>query len=356
LPLRRDQWSNANNMTPHDSGREDIMAWATRMTALALTSLLTIASAFEQAKPDADASGYPSRTVHLIVPFPAGGPADIVARLLAQKMSESWKQSVIVENKPGANTVLAAQLVAQAAPDGYTILVAIDSTLVMNPYLYKKLPYDPFKDFAPITQTTQSMSVLAVRAEDGPKTVKELIARAKAAPGKLNYGGGTLTPQLMGYVFNKAAGIQVQYVPFRGTPATVQGMLTKSVDMVYAATSIALPLVADGKLRALARLDSRTFAAVKDIPTLREAAGFDTFDDLSVWLGLVAPRATPQPIIDKIYREVVRILNDPPVKERVDRSGNYINTSSSPAEFGAFIRREADRWSKVLPETGIHYD
>jgi tripartite-type tricarboxylate transporter receptor subunit TctC len=186
--------------------------------------------------------------------------------------------------------------------------------------------------------------------------VKELIAQAKAVPGKLNYGGGTLTPQLMGYVFNKAAGIQVQYIPFRGTPATVQGLLTKSVDMVYAATSIALPLVAEGKLRALARLDSRSFPAVKDIPTLREAAGFAAFDDLSVWLGLVAPGGTPKPVVDKIHREVVRILNDPPVKERVDRSGNYINTSRSPEEFGAFIRKEADRWSKVLPETGIRYD
>jgi tripartite-type tricarboxylate transporter receptor subunit TctC len=331
------------------------MARASRFVALALSGLLMTGAALAQGKPDA-AANYPNQTVRLIVPFPAGGPSDIVARLLAQKLTEAWNQTVIVENKPGANTVLAAQLVAQAPPDGHTILVAIDSTLAMNPYLYRKLSYDPFKDFVPITQTTQSMSLLAVRAEDGPKTVKELIARAKAAPGKLNYGGGTLTPQLMGYVFNKAAGIEVQYVPFRGTPATVQGMLTKSVDMVYAASSIALPLVADGKLRALARLDSRMFEAVKDIPTLREAAGFARFDDLSVWLGLVAPRATPKPIVDKIHREVVRILNDPPVKERVDRTGNYISTSESPEAFSAFIRKEADRWAKVLPETGIRYD
>jgi tripartite-type tricarboxylate transporter receptor subunit TctC len=330
------------------------MTSVSRIVALALAGAMIVGTAFAQGQPGS--AGYPSRTVHLIVPFPAGGPADIVARLLAQKLSDAWGQTVIVENKPGANTVLAAQYVAHAAPDGHTLLVAIDSTLVMNQYLYKKLPYDPFKDFAPITQTTQSMSVLAVRAADGPKSVKELIAQAKAVPGKLNYGGGTLTPQLMGYVFNKAAGIQVQYIPFRGTPATVQGLLTKSVDMVYAATSIALPLVAEGKLRALARLDSRSFPAVKDIPTLREAAGFAAFDDLSVWLGLVAPGGTPKPVVDKIHREVVRILNDPPMKERVNRSGNYINTSRSPEEFGAFIRKEADRWSKVLPETGIRYD
>jgi tripartite-type tricarboxylate transporter receptor subunit TctC len=325
------------------------------IATLAISVLLLVGGALAEAKAE-DAAVYPSRTVRLIVPFPAGGPADIVARLLAQKMGEEWKQTVIVENKPGANTVLAAQLVAQSPPDGYTILVAIDSTLVMNPYLYKKLPYDPFNDFVPITQTTQSMSVLAVRATDGPKTVKELIAQAKAAPGKLNYGGGTLTPQLMGYVFNKAAGIEVQYVPFRGTPATVQGLLTKSVDMVYAATSIALPLVADGKLRALARLDSREFPAVKGIPTLAEAAGLADFDDLSVWLGLVAPKGTPKPIIDKIYAAAVRVLNDPPTKQRIDHSGNYVSTSASPSAFDDFIHREAARWSKVLPETGIHYD
>ena len=166
------------------------MTSASRTVALALASVLAVGATTAQGQQNK--GSYPSRTVHLIVPFPAGGPADIVARLLAQKLSDAWDQTVIVENKPGANTVLAAQYVAQSAPDGHTLLVAINSTLVMNPYLYKKLPYDPLKDFAPITQTTQSMSVLAVRAADGPKTVKELIAQAKAAPGKLNYGGGTL--------------------------------------------------------------------------------------------------------------------------------------------------------------------
>jgi tripartite-type tricarboxylate transporter receptor subunit TctC len=301
-------------------------------------------------------AAYPERPIRIIVANTPGGPSDIIARIMAAAMTEAMGgKSVFVENKGGAGGNIGMGLAARSDPDGYTILLTT-SAYVINPGLYEKLPYDPFKDFVPITQTTQSMSVLAVRASDGPKTVKELIAQAKAAPGKLNYGGGTLTPQLMGYVFNKAAGIEVQYVPFRGTPATVQGLLTHSVDMVYAATSIALPLVADGKLRALARLDSREFAGVKGIPTLGEAAGLTDFDDLSVWLGLVAPKATPKPIVDKIYREVVHILNDPPTKERIDRSGNYVNTSKSPEAFDAFIRREAARWSKVLPETGIHYD
>jgi tripartite-type tricarboxylate transporter receptor subunit TctC len=335
--------------------RDTAMTVLPRLVAITLAGLLTATPAMAQHKPDA-AAKYPSRTVSLVVPFPAGGPADIVARILAQSLNELWCQPVIVENKPGANTLIAAQQVARAAPDGHTLLVAIDSTQAMNQFLYKSLPYDPFKDFAPITQTTQSLSLLAVRAADGPQTVKELIARAKAAPGKLNYGGGTLTPQLMGYVFNKAAGIDVQYVAYRGTPATVQGLLNGSVDMVYGASSIVLPLVKDGKLRPLARLDSRDLPEVRHIPTLREAAGLKEFDDLSVWLGLVAPAATPKAIVEKIHRDVTRILNDAGTREKIDRSGNHVQTSADPAAFGAFIRKEADRWSKVLPETGIRYD
>ncbi|HEY5965409.1 MAG TPA: tripartite tricarboxylate transporter substrate binding protein [Xanthobacteraceae bacterium] len=140
--------------------------------------------------PDA-AKDYPSRAIHIVVPFPAGGPADVAARLLAQRMNEDWGQPVIVDNRPGGNTVIGAQLVAKAAPDGYTLLMAIDSTLVMNQFLYKSLPYGPINDFAPITTTTKTVSVLAVSAQSGPASVQDLIARAKAAPGKLNYGAGT---------------------------------------------------------------------------------------------------------------------------------------------------------------------
>src|SRR5262249_10843612 len=155
------------------------------------------------------------------------------SRLLAQKMNEDWGQAVIVDNRPGGNTVIGALQVAKAAPDGYTLLMAIDSTLVMNQFVYNNLPYDPFSDFAPITTTTKTVSVLAVSATDGPTSVKDLIAQAKAAPGKLNYGAGTITAQLMGYRFHKAAGIDIVYVPFKGTPATVNGLLTGSVQVVY---------------------------------------------------------------------------------------------------------------------------
>src|SRR5712691_10111504 len=211
-------------------------------------------------------SSFPNRPIHLIVPFPAGGPSDVVARLIGQKMSEDWGQPVVIENRPGANTVIGAQAAAKAAPDGYTLFMAIDSTLVMNQYLSKSLPYDPLNDFAPITLTAKTISVLTVAAATGPKSVRELIGRAKAEPGKLNYGAGTITAQLMGHLFHKAAGLDIVYVPFKGTPETVNGLLTGSVELIYAANQIVTPLIASGRLRALAKLDRDAPPSMADIP------------------------------------------------------------------------------------------
>src|ERR1044071_3547649 len=227
------------------------------------------------------ANNFPNRAIHIVVPFPAGGPADVAARLLAQRMNEDWGQPVIVDNRPGGNTVIGAQQVAKAAPDGYTLLMAIDSTLVMNQYLYKSLPYDPINDFAPITTTTKTVSVLAVSGETGPKSVKELIAKAKAAPGTLNYGAGTITAQLMGYRFHKAAGLDIVYVPFKGTPETVNGLLTGSVELIYAANVTVNPLIESGKVRALAKLDRVAPASLAGTPTLAEAAGLPNLEDMA---------------------------------------------------------------------------
>jgi tripartite-type tricarboxylate transporter receptor subunit TctC len=297
---------------------------------------------------------YPSRPIHIVVPFPAGGPTDLISRVIAQKMSEDWKVPVIIDNRPGGNTIIGALAVARAAPDGYTLLMAIDSTLVMNQFLYKSLPYDPFSDFAPITLTTKTVSVLAVRA-DGPKTLAELIARARANPGKLNFGGGTITAQLMGHLFDKAAGLDIVYVPFKGTPETTQALLSGSVDFVYASSVIATPLIAAGQLRALARMNHREVPALAGVPVLADAAGLKGFDDLSIWLGLVAPKGTPQPFIDKLNREVVQILNDPAVKRKSEATGGYIETTT-PEDMAAFMRREAARWGKALEELGLRYD
>ena len=324
---------------------------ATRVLPKACAALALFASLTLGAKAD---DAYPTRAIHIVIPFPAGGPSDVAARIIAQRMNEDWGQPVVVDNRPGANTIIGAETVAKAAPDGYTLLMAIDSTLVMNQYIYKTLPYDPLNDFVPITTTVKSMSLLAVPAANGPKTVKELIARAKAAPGKLNYGAGTITAQLMGVLFNKAAGIDVVYVPFKGTAETVQGLLTGSVDMVYGATVTVGPLIEGGKVRPLAKLDSRK-EPYPDVPTLASAADLKDFDDLSVWLGLVAPKGTPQPIIEKLNREVVHILLEPDVQQKFNRTGNFAVTST-PQEFSVFIRKEADRWSKALKDANIKFD
>jgi tripartite-type tricarboxylate transporter receptor subunit TctC len=297
------------------------------------------------------AATFPSRPIRMIVPFPAGGPSDIVARLIGQKMSEDWGQPVVIENRPGANTIIGAQAAAKAAPDGYTLFMAIDSTLVMNQYLHKSLPYDPLADFAPITLTAKTISVLTVAAS-GPNSVAELIARAKAELGKLNYGAGTITAQLMGHLFHKAAGLDIVYVPFKGTPETVNGLLTGSVQLIYAANQIVAPLIESGQVRALAKLDRDAPPSMARIPALSDAAGLQNLDDISVWLGLVAPKGTPQPVIDKVHAEVVKILSEPTIKVKSEQTGNYPITNT-PEQFAVFIRREADRWQKVIKEAGI---
>jgi tripartite-type tricarboxylate transporter receptor subunit TctC len=319
-----------------------------RKAVAVLAAALAVAPAAAQ---DA-AKDFPTRAIHIIVPFPAGGPADVMARIVAQKMAEDWNQPVVIDNRGGGNTIVGATLAAKAAPDGYTLLMAIDSTLVMNPYLYKSLPYDPFKDFVPITPTTKTVSVVAVRGDKGPKTIGDLIATAKASPGKLNYGAGTITAELMGYLFHKAARLDIVYVPYKGTPATMTGLLDGSVDVIYAANATVAPLVESGKIRALAKLDRNT---PLDLPTLADAAKLPELDDMSVWLGLVAPKDTPRPIVLKLQQEVARILADPAVREASERTGSYPFTMT-PDAFATFIRKEADRWSKVLKETNIKYD
>jgi tripartite-type tricarboxylate transporter receptor subunit TctC len=191
----------------------------------------------------AGAQTYPNRAIRIIVPFPAGGPTDILTRVIAQRMSETWGQGVVIENQPGANTAIAAARVAKMPPDGYSLLAVMDVTMVLNPITNKNLPYDPLKDFAPITLASKNTSLLSVRAHDGPKTVKELIARAKASPGKLNYGAGIITTRLAGYLFNREAGIEAQYIPFSGSPPTVQGLLTGAVDYIVDGAATSLPLI-----------------------------------------------------------------------------------------------------------------
>jgi tripartite-type tricarboxylate transporter receptor subunit TctC len=324
---------------------------ATRAVALGLACTLGAAAAAAQGA-DAAAQSYPNRAVRIVVPFPAGGPTDILARVVAQRLSEVWGQPVVIENQPGANTAIAAARVAKMPADGYTLLAVMDVTMVLNPVTNKNLSYDPLKDFAPITLGSKSTSLLTVRADDGPKTVQELIARAKANPGKLNYGAGIITTRLAGYLFNREAGIEVQYIPFSGSPPTVQGLLNGAVDYIVDGAATSLPLIQGGKLRPLAKLNSRPLPALPEVQPLAVAAGLPALDDISTWIGFVAPAGTARPIIDKVQREIVKMYADPLIADKLEKSGISAVTTT-PEEFDAFIRKEIDRWGQVFKDSGI---
>jgi tripartite-type tricarboxylate transporter receptor subunit TctC len=285
------------------------------------------------------------------VPFPAGGPADIIARFVGQKMSEDWGQPVVVENRAGGNTAIGAQAAARAAPDGYTLFVPMDTTLVMNPLVSSNLPYDPLKDFAPITLLTRNMSLLVVRG-DGPGTVQELIARAKARPGRLNMGAGTITSRLGALLFARSAGIDVQLVPFKGSAEIGQAVLAGTVDFAFDSTGTSLPLVQAGHYRALAKYSNRPLPILPDVPSLGLAAGLPELAESSTWVALAAPAGTAPAIIDKIHREVAAIYGDPATVDRLEKLGILAVASVGPAEFDGFIRSETARWSKVLKESG----
>ncbi len=344
-----------------------------RAIAIAAVSLVSLGLADAQPS-GADATAFPMRTIRIVVPFPAGGPSDVLARLIGRKMSEDWNQAVVIENRPGANTVIGAQVVAKAAPDGYTLLMAIDSTLAMNQYLYRNPPYDPLNDFAPITLVAKTMQLLIVNAASDVKTVQDLIAKAKTGPGvvnaasdvktvqdqvakaqggKLNYGAGTITTKLTGYLFNKAAGIDSVLVPYNGSAEVTHGLLTRSVDFAFDGPSAAASLIESGQFRVLAKFDGRPFPLAPDAPNITTIV--PGLDEIAVWLGLVAPKETPPAIVEKLAREVAKILVDPAIKGRADAAGLYPATDT-PAEFAAFIRKEAERWSKVVAESGMKYD
>src|SRR5690242_6683688 len=322
-----------------------------RYFLLSLFLPLTLAAAWAQDS-KATADIFPNRTVRLIVPFPAGGPTDVLARVLAQRMSTDWGQPVVVENRPGGNTAIGAQIVAKAQPDGYTLLAAMDTTLAMNPATTTNLTYNPFKDFAAISMVAKNTSLLTVRAADGPKTVAELIARGKANPGKLNYGAGIITTRLAGYLFAHEAGIEVQLIPYKGSADVVRGLLTGAVDFIVDGVASSLPLIKAGKFRALAKLNSRPLEALPDLQPLAIAAGLPALEDISSWTGIVAPAGTPRPVIEKIRHEIETVYADPAVQKKLESSG--INpVSSSPEEFDTFFRKEAERWTKVFKESGI---
>jgi tripartite-type tricarboxylate transporter receptor subunit TctC len=328
------------------------MPIARRIFAIAFALAMTTGLAQAQGTPDADAKNYPSRAIRIVVPFPPGGPADLIARFVGQKMSEDFGQPVVIENRAGGNTAIGAQAVARAAPDGYTLFVPMDTTMVMNPLVLPNLPYDPLKDFAPITLLAKNILLVVVRASDGPMTVKELIAKARANPGRMNMGAGTITSRLGAVLFAKTAGIDVQLVPFKGSAEIGQAVLAGTVDFALDSTGTSLPLIHSGHYRALAKYSNRPLPMLPDLPSLSVAAQLPGLDEGSVWIALAAPAHTPASIIDKLHRKIASIYADPALIAKLEKAGILAVSSGTPAELEAFIRSETARWSKVLKESG----
>jgi tripartite-type tricarboxylate transporter receptor subunit TctC len=324
---------------------------APRILVAVIGLALTLGYAQAQAILGAEPNTYPNRTIRIIVPFPPGGPADMIARLVGQRMSEGWGQPVLIENRAGGNTAIGAQAAARSPPDGYTLFAAMDTTMVLNPLVTPNLPYDPLNDFAPITLLIKTVALVVVRS-DGPKTIKELIAKAKANPGTLNMGAGTITSRLGALQFAKAAEIDVQLVPFKGSAEIGQAVLAGTVDFALDSTGTSLPLIEGGRYRALAKYTNRPLPILPDLPSLSAAAELPSLEESSTWVALVAPAGTPAAIVGKIHREVARIHADTALRAKLEKVGIELSVSASPAEFDAFIRRETDRWSKVLKESG----
>ena len=322
-----------------------------RVVFAALAAALTFFSATILPSRSASALDYPTRPVRVIIPFTAGGAPDVLMRMVGQALSEKWGQGVVIENRAGGNTTIGAVAAARSAPDGYTLFAPMDTTMVMNALVTPNLPYDPLKDFAPITLLTKNMSLVVVRS-DGPKTIKDLVARAKANPGKLNMGAGTITSRLGALLFARTAGIDVQLVPFKGSAEIGQAVLAGTVDFALDSTGTSLPLIQGGQYRALAKYSNRPLPILPDLPSLGAAADLPGLDESSTWVALVAPAGTAPAIIDNIHREVARVYGDPTMISRLEKVGILAVGSSSPAEFAAFIRSETERWSQVLRDSG----
>jgi len=299
--------------------------------------------------PEVDAGVYPNRPIHIVVPFPAGGPTDILSRIVAKEMTASWGQPVVVENRPGADTAIGAEVVAKADPDGYTLLAAMDSTMVLNPLVKKELPYDPFRDFEPISLGAKNVSLLEVRADSPMHSVENLISTLKARPGKLNFGAGTTNGRLAALLFAKLTGTSFAIIPYKGSAEVVEGLLTGSVDFGVDGVASSMPLIEAGKFRALAKLSDRPLAQLPDLPLLATAAGVPELGDISTWIAFYAPAGTSKEIVGKLHSFIATIYADPAVAQRLQHAG-IVAVSSKPAELDAFVRTETARWGKVLRE------
>ena len=299
--------------------------------------------------------GYPAKAIRYVVPFPAGGPLDIVARAIGQELSKSWGQPVIIDNRPGAGGNIGADLVAKAPPDGYTILMGAVSTHAINVTLYNKLPYDPIRDFAPVTLITSVPNVLVVHPSVPANNVKELIALAKARPGQLNFASGSTgsAGHLAGELFNSMAGVRMTHIPYKGAAPAVVDLMAGHVSLMFDNMSSALPNIKAARVRALAVTTLKRSPLQPQLPTISEA-GLRGFD-VSTWFGIFAPAGTPPEIVAKLNGEVARILHTPEMKERLALLGAE-PIGNKPDEFAAFIKAEIPKYAKVIQASGAKAD
>lgn len=295
---------------------------------------------------------FPDRPIRLVVPFPAGGPTDLLARLVGQRMGQAMRQTIVVDNKPGANTIIGADAVAKAPADGYTLLMAIDSTLVMNQYLYAKLPYDPIRDFEPIGKVATTPLVI-VTHQTGPQSMQALVAQAKADPSALSYGFGTFTSQLSGELLKRTLGKEVVSVPYKGSAGTTQGLLSKDVTFTIDGITAAMPHFEKGTLRPLARLSTRSIPSLPNVPTLADVGV--KLPDIDVWMALLAPGGTPADVVDKLSQALSQALAAKDVQEKLLAAGLLADVSS-PQALRSFIASEAARWRPVIADAGIKID
>jgi tripartite-type tricarboxylate transporter receptor subunit TctC len=317
-----------------------------RRSAWAAAFVLLFASA-------AAAQTYPSRQITLVVPFAPGGPADFLGRLIGQKMSEDLGQQIVVDNRPGANTIIGAQAVAKAAPDGYTLLMAIDGTLVMNPFLYSKLAYDPFKDFVPISLIALVPSAVTANINVSVNSIKEMVEQEKAKPGTFQIGISTPTSQVNVGLLNMMAGTNFTMVPYRGGTTQITGILAGDIAFGMESINVSLPLWRERKLKILGLVSAQRLSVAPEIPAIAETyPGYD----LGIWQSIVAPAGTPRDVIARLHGSIKKVLGMPEVREKLLTAGIEPASSNTPDEFAAFIRSQADTRAKVIQAIGMKLD
>ena len=313
-------------------------------------ALLAALVAAQAALAQVAAPGFPSRQIRVVVPFPPGASNDIMARIAAQRMSQVWGQPVVVENRPGANTIIGAELVAKAPPDGYTLLIGASSTYTVNPALYPKLPYDPVRDLAPVTMMGSLALIIAVHPSVQANTIGELIALAKSRPGQLNYGTPTVTVYVAVESFSLLTGMRVNRIPYNGSVPTVAGLIAGDIQFVFMDPPAVIPQIKSGKIRAIAVTSAQRVPYLPEVPTVAESGqpGYE----MIFWTGLFAPAATPREIIGRVQAEAARAMHAAENRERLSAMG-IVPEGNSAEEFTAILRLEAARYAKVIKEANI---